>query len=98
MAAVGSTGELKGFISTGVSVLVHVAGSDGGLDVEPDGDGCSDPSRDSGDIGDRGGGILSLSIVTTISSFTITEFGGGMLRSKSSSSSSKSENSSSEPP
>ena len=58
--------------------------------MEPDGDGCGDPSRDSGDIGDRGGGILSDGEAADDGK---GEFGGEVKIIFSS----KSENSSSEP-
>ena len=71
-------------------VLVYAAGSDGGLDVKPDGDGCGDPSRDSGEV-------VAYSVMVKLLMVMKGEFGGGMSMSKSSSSSSKSENSLSEP-
>ena len=42
MVAVGPTGELNDFTSTGFSVLVHIAGCDGGSDGEVGGDDCGE--------------------------------------------------------
>ena len=42
MAVVGQTGELNGFTSTGFSVAVHIAGCNGGLDVEVGGGDCDE--------------------------------------------------------
>ena len=51
IASAGPTAEMNGFTSTGVSVLVHVAGGDGESDVEL-------PVDRTGEGGDGGPGVL----------------------------------------